>query len=135
MNADGYVRVVLSPAARQRREYAPGLGAVGGTPFFDGVAYVPRVSTLAARLRSGQWHGAELQEADPEGLAAYLARVEDMQAPKATQSKPCHPARYVDTPRYVPAYCHGGHQHGTGCRELYPANFPPTPESVRPGRL
>lgn len=127
-DAADLVRVTLDPAVRARRQRqhsAPGVAQVGGTYFLDGVAYVPRGSTLVQRLESGSWLGAVVSEhANPELVAEHEARLDAILHPPPGPPVRCHPARGIGTPFYEPAYCHGGHRHGDGCRELYPGKLP-----------
>lgn len=131
MSAGRVVRVSLDRAVRLRRERqhsTAGICVVGGVHFLDGVAYVPAGSTLVQRLRSGSWHGATVAEAvDATERSAHEARLDGILHPPDRAPEPCHPARGAGTPLYESAYCHGGHVHGDGCRELYPDNFPPPP--------
>jgi len=124
-----YLRATLSPATRKGRE-RQGVAHIGGTLFFDGVAYVPTGATLVQRLQAGSWVGVDLADADAEGLAEYLAAVDAYHHPPPRPPQPCHPAQHIGTSFYVPPYCHGGHPYDTGCRDLYPHphNFPPRAE-------
>lgn len=123
---DDRVRVTLDPGTRTRRERqhsTPGIAMVGGVHFLNGVAYVPRASTLVRRLQSGDWYGAAVStDVDAEQVTEHEQRLDAILHPPAKPAPECRPGFCV----------YGGREAGHACRSLYPHNFPPPPEP-RPG--
>ncbi len=121
-DASNYVRVVLTDESRQRRERrspgSPGVGYAGGTAFIRGVAYISRSAWASRRTGQGS---AQVTDADQAGLDAYLAEVEELNAPKFNAHPGCWPSRRGGCGGAVNGV---SHPVGEGCRELFPAHFP-----------